>query len=77
MSEVSDALLHQTLSAVVARLGNLEQAQKETVARLSAMQTHLLAVEKDVLNIYDSLNALDSRLERIERRLDMVNEPGN
>ena len=77
MSEVSNELLYEVLKNIQARLGNLEQAQKETVARLSAMQTHLLAVEKDVLNIYDSLNALDSRLERIERRLDMVNEPGN
>ena len=76
MAEVTNELLYEVLKAIQAKLGNVEQAQKETVARLSAMQTHLMAVEKDVANIYDSLGALDSRIERIERRLDIVNEPG-
>ena len=76
MAEVTNELLHEVLKAIQAKLGNVEQAQKETVARLSAMQTHLMAVEKDVANIYDSLGALDSRIERIEPRLDIVNEPG-
>jgi len=76
MAEVSNTLLHSSLQDIQARLGNIEQSQKETVARLSAIQTHLMAVEKDVLNIHEALSALDNRLERVERRLDMVNEPG-
>lgn len=76
MPEVTNELLLEVLKTIQNRLGKIEQAQRETVARLSAMQTHLMAVEKDVANIYDALGALDMRVERIERRLDIVSEPG-
>ncbi len=75
-SEVSSALLFEELRNVQGRLGSMEQAQGEASARLSALQTHLLAVEKDVANIDDALQALDARLARVERRLDIVGEPG-
>ena len=77
MAEVTNELLYEVLKSIQERLGKIEQGQKEAVARLSAVQTHLMTVEKDVLNIYDALSAVDTRLERVERRLDMVNEPGN
>ena len=76
MAEVTNELIYEVLKGIRARLGNIEQGQREAAARLSAMQTHLMAVEKDVANIYDALGALDGRLGRVERRLDIVGEPG-
>ena len=76
MAEVTNELIYEVLKSMQARLGNIEQGNKETAARLSALQTHLLAVEKDVANIYESLGALDARLDRIEKRMDLIAEPG-
>ncbi len=76
MAGVTNELICEVLKSMPARLGNIEQGNKETAARLSALQTHLLAVEKDVANIYESLGALDARLDRIEKRMDLIAEPG-
>ena len=76
MADVTNELIYEVLKSMQARLGNIEQGNKETAARLSALQTHLLAVEKDVANIYESLGALDARLDRIEKRMDLIAEPG-
>ena len=75
MAEVTNELIYEVLKGIQARLGNIEQGQREAAARLS-MQTHLMAVQKDVANIHDALGALDGRLGRVERRLDIVGEPG-
>jgi len=76
MSEVTNELLYEVLKAIQTRLGNMEHAQREAAARLSAIQTHLMAVEKDTANIYESMGALEMRLHRVEQRLDIVPEPG-
>ncbi len=75
MAEITNELIYEVLKSMQARLGNMEQGQKEIAARISALQTHMLAVEKDVANLYEALAALDTRLERIEKRLDIVGEP--
>lgn len=75
MTEATNELIYEVLKAVQPRLGNIEQGQKETNARLSAMQTHLMAIEKDVANVYDSLGALENRMSKVERRLDLRDEP--
>ena len=69
MAEITNELIYEVLKSVQARLGNIEQGQKEMAARISALQTHMLAVEKDVVNLYEALAALDTRIERIDRRL--------
>ena len=75
MAQITNELIYEVLKSMQARLGNIEQGQKEMAARISALQTHMLAVEKDVANLYEALAALDTRMERIEKRLDIVGEP--
>ncbi|WP_038034496.1 hypothetical protein [Thermopetrobacter sp. TC1] len=75
MAEITNELIYEVLKSMQARLGNIEQSQKEMTTRISALQTHMLAVEKDVANLYEALAALDTRIERIEKRLDIVGEP--
>ena len=70
MAEITNELIYEVLKSMQARLGNIEQGQKEMAARISALQTHMLAVEKDVANLYETLAALDTRMERIDRRLE-------
>ncbi len=74
MAEITNELIYEVLKSMQTRLGNIEQGQKEVASRISALQTHMLAVEKDVANLYEALAALDTRIERIEKRLDIVGE---
>lgn len=74
MAEVTNELIYEVLRAMQTRLANIENAQEVTNARLNSMQTHLIAIEQDVANIYGALGSLDSRVSRIERRLDLVDQ---
>ena len=69
MAEITNEPIYEVLKSMQTRLGNIEQGQKELASRISALQTHMLAVEKDVANPYEALAALDARMERIGRRL--------
>jgi hypothetical protein len=39
------------------------------------MRQHMTAVQADTNNIYVKVAHVESRLERIERRLDIIDEP--
>ena len=39
---------------------------------MTAMPGHMLAIQRDVNNIYERMSSLDTRVERIERRLNLV-----
>ena len=70
MAEITNELICEVLKGMQAPLGNIEQGQKETASRISALQTHMLAVEKDVANLCEALAALDTRIDRIGRCLE-------
>jgi hypothetical protein len=53
-------------------IAGLKDALHETNVRLNAMQSHVIAMQQDIHNIYTILSRHDARLERIERRLDIV-----
>ena len=42
---------------------------------LHALQTQMGAIQVDTGNIYEAIGAQDSRLSRIERRLDIIDTP--
>lgn len=79
MSEVTNDLIYEVLKAVQARLGNMDEAQREmrgefraVRGNLHAMQTQMGAIQIDIANLSEAYGALDTRLSRIERRLDII-----
>ncbi len=72
MAEVSNELIYEVLKGVQARLGNMEENQREVRGELRAMRGGIHAVQLDLANIYDTIATLDTRLSRIERRLDII-----
>jgi septal ring factor EnvC (AmiA/AmiB activator) len=84
MAEVTNELIYDVLKAVQARFGNLEEAIRDERGQLAAIRVDLRAVhaeigsvKADIANIYRTQGAMDSRLARIQRRLDIIDTPVN
>ena len=75
MAEVTNELIYEVLKSMQARLGNLEDGVREIRSELRALRGHMLAMQTDVSNLYDGQAKIELRLERIERRLDLVDLP--
>ena len=84
MAEVTNELIYEILKAMQARFGNLEEGLRELRGEVRAVRgalagidTRMGAVHLDIANLYESTGAMDARLSRIERRLDIIDSPGH
>ncbi len=75
MAEVTNELIYEGLKGVQDRLGTLEEGQRAIHSELVAVRVHIHAMQVDINNIYERMAKLDLRVDRIERRLDLVGEP--
>jgi archaellum component FlaC len=82
MAEVTNDLIYEVLKSMQGRMSNIEHKLGEMDNRLTSISGQLRglslemnAAHTDVANVYVSLGHLDGRLMRIERRLDIVEEP--
>jgi DNA repair ATPase RecN len=78
MAEVSNALIYEILNAIRARLGNMEHKLEEIdgrhavlIGRLESVRMEVAAAHVGIENIHKSMGHSDSRLARIERRLEL------
>jgi hypothetical protein len=74
MAEITNELMYDVLKALRAEVGELREGQREIRTELQAVRGHVAATQTDVGNIYSILARQDIRLDRIERRLDIVDE---
>jgi DNA repair ATPase RecN len=72
MAEVSNDLIYEVLKQIQERLGNVDSKVTELKAEMQAFRGHLVSLQQDVHNIYTILDRHDARLDRIERRLQLV-----
>jgi hypothetical protein len=72
MPEITNELMYEVLKQIQDRLVGLERKTDEIKAELQAIRVHSLAVQQDVQNIYSILVRHETRLERIERRLEIA-----
>ena len=75
MSEVTNELMYEVLKQIQARLGVIEDGQREIRSELKSMRIQLPAVQVDIGNVYETTGTMDSRMSRIERRLDLSEVP--
>jgi predicted nucleic acid-binding Zn-ribbon protein len=71
MSDVTNELMYELLKRMNSRLDRIDDSVRDMTRELQAMREHILAINKDVSNVYSRLVSHDLRLERIERRLDL------
>lgn len=72
MAEVTNELMYDVLKPLQSDMAAVKEAQRESNAALNAIRIHMLALQQDIQNIYGILTRHDARLDRIERRLDIV-----
>jgi hypothetical protein len=75
MPVASNELIYEFSKSVHRGQGNIETAIGEIRNELVAIRLHSLGMQTDTKNIYETISQLDTRVERIERRLDMISEP--
>jgi hypothetical protein len=75
MTEVTDELLYEMLQRVESDVSHIGNSTRVMSGELQAMRQHMAAHGRDTNNIYDKLAGHELRLERIERRLDLIGEP--
>jgi hypothetical protein len=72
MAEVTQELMYEVLKQIQSDMVGLKEGQREHTAALNALRTYMVALQQDVPNIYAVLVRHDNRLDRIERRLNIV-----
>ena len=72
MAEISSDLLIEILDKIQDRLSAIEHKVDELKAEMQAMRGHMEAMQQDINNIYATLARHETRFDRIERRLGIV-----
>jgi len=82
MAEVTNELIFDVLKQNKARMTHLEDGQQEIKGRIGSLSeqmrglaSSLGAAHTDTGNIYLSLDKLDQRVHRIEKRLELADHP--
>ena len=82
MTAVTNERIYEVLKVVQARAGNMDGGLREVRGESKgvrgdqqAQQLQMNPVQTDIGTLYEAFGALDSRLARIERRLDITDAP--
>lgn len=72
MADVTNELIYEVLKQLQAEMAGVKAELRAASARSNAMQSDMIALQQGVQNIYTILKRHDARLDRIERRLSLV-----
>ncbi len=75
MPEVTNELLLDVLKKVQEQGARTSEDVRRIREELSAMRGHMVALQQDIHNIYGALLEQSGRLDRSERRLELVDAP--
>ena len=75
MIDQSDNMMLQILKKLQEGQSRLEAGQRQTNERLAAIEHHMAGFHVSLITYNDEMDALKSRVERIERRLELADEP--
>jgi septal ring factor EnvC (AmiA/AmiB activator) len=76
MADVTNELMYEVLKQIQSDVAGLKDGQREIATSLNAVRSHLTALHQDVSNIYTILVRHETRLDRIERRLQIAEVTG-
>jgi hypothetical protein len=72
MAEVTNELMYEVLKQLQADMSSIKLGQAEQRAEMQAFRGHLISVQQDIHNIYAILARYETRFDRIERRLGLI-----
>lgn len=71
MTDVTMERIFEVLQSIRDGAARIDHKTDEIKAELQAMRGHMIALQTDVHNIYVTLDRHETRLDRIERRLEL------
>ena len=71
MAEVTNELIYEVLKSMQDRMGRMETTLGELKSELQSVRLNAVAMQQDRMNIYGILGRRETRLDRIERRLEL------
>lgn len=71
MADITNELMYELLKRVHAEISDLKLGQREIKAEMNAMRGAMLSLHQDVHNIHTTLARHETRLDRIENRLEL------
>ena len=71
MAEVTSELMFELLKRVHADIADIKLGQRELKAEMNAMRGTMVSVHHDIHNIHTTLARHETRLDRIENRLEL------
>ena len=77
MAEVTNELMFEVIKSIQKDLLDVKAATGELKNEMQAMRGNLVSLQQDVHNIYSILTRHETRLERIERRLELAEIPAS
>ena len=72
MTEVPNKLLYEVLKKVQKQVARGGEDLRRIREELSAVRGHMVALQQDIHNLYDTMLEQGARLDRVERRLELV-----
>lgn len=75
MTEITNELMYGVAKAIQRDLKDLDQSLVEVKSEIHAIRGHMIAMQQDIHNVYAALTRQDTRLDRIERRLELTESP--
>jgi hypothetical protein len=76
MADVTTELMYKVPKQLQSDMTALKEGQRETDAALNAIRIHMVALQRDVQDVYPMLTRHETRLDRIERRLEIAEVSG-
>jgi hypothetical protein len=72
MADITNELMYEILKQLQPDMAGLKEGLRENTAALNALRTYVIGQHQDIQNIYGMLARNDTRLKRIERRLELI-----
>ncbi len=74
MADVTNEPIYEVLKKLQDEVVNVRVSQRTQAEETSAIRGHVLAVQKDIHNLYEVGSDTNRRLDRIEQRLGLLDE---
>ncbi len=75
MANDTDNIMLEILKKLQAGQSRLEDGQRQTNERLAAIEHHMAGFHLSLTTHTDEMDTLKSRIDRIERRLELADDP--
>ncbi|KGE00480.1 MULTISPECIES: hypothetical protein [Rhizobium/Agrobacterium group] len=71
MAEITNELMYELMKRMHADIADVKLGQRELKAEMNAMRGTMISMQQDIHNIYTTLSRHETRLDRIENRLEL------